>query len=422
MRWIGLVGMLVILAIAFALSKNRRAIRWRTVGWAFALQLTFAFLVLYWETGKQALESFSNGVSGAIGYADQGSSFLFGWLAGNQSAVGEKLGIPGIGGFIFAFKVLPIIIFICAFFSILYHFGIIQIVVKGMAWVMQKTMRVSGAEALCVAANVFIGQTEAPILIAPYIPTMTTSELLTMMTGGMAHVSGAVMLAYVTMGAPLKYLITASVMAAPGTFLIAKILWPETETPVTMGTVRMKVEKTSTNFIDAAAAGASQGMTLVLNISAMLIAFVALIAMLNGFLGWVGHFWGQPDFSLQRVFGWVLGPLAYILGTPSQDTAVVGNLIANKTVINEFFAFSMMKDVVGSLSEKGKLIATFALCGFANFSSIGIQIGGIGGLAPTRKSDLARLGFRALLAGSLVSFMTAAIAGLIWEFAGVSAR
>ena len=421
MRWIGLVGMAVILGTAFAFSRNRRAIRWRTVGWAFALQLTFAFLVLYWERGKDALEAFSSKVSNAIGYADKGSGFLFGWLAGDQTAVGEKLGIPGVAGFIFAFKVLPIIIFICAFFSLLYYFGIIQVIVKGMAWVMQKTMKVSGAEALCVAANVFIGQTEAPVLIAPYIPAMTTSELLTMMTGGMAHVSGAVMLAYVTMGAPLKYLITASVMAAPGTFLIAKILWPETETPVTMGTVKMKVEKTSANFIDAAASGATQGMTLVLNISAMLIAFVALVAMANGFLGWVGHFWNDPGFSLQKIFGWVLGPLAFILGTPKQDMDTVGNLIANKTVINEFFAFSMMKDVVGQLSEKGKLIATFALCGFANFSSIGIQIGGIGGLAPSRKSDLARLGFRALLAGSLVSFMTAAIAGLIFEFAGVSA-
>src|SRR6266545_4572509 len=370
MRWIGLVGMLVVIGVALALSRNRRAIRWRTVGWAFALQLAFAAVVLYWESGKNALEAFSNKVSSAIGYADKGSAFLFGWLAGPMDDVGSKTGLP-LRGFIFAFKVLPI--------------------------------------------NVFIGQTEAPVLIAPYIAAMTTSELLTMMTGGMAHVSGAVMLAYVTMGAPLKYLITASVMAAPGTFLIAKILWPETEEPVTMGTVRMKVEKANVNFIDAAASGASQGMTLVLNISAMLIAFVALIAMLNGFLGWVGHFWGNPTFSLQEIFGYVLGPLAFILGVPRQDTAIVGNLIANKTVINEFFAFSMMKDVVGQLSEKGKLIATFALCGFANFSSIGIQIGGIGGLAPTRKSDLARLGFRALLAGSLVSFMTAAMAGLIWE-------
>ena len=411
-RFTGFIGLAVILAVALALSKNRRAIRWRTVGWALALQMAFGVVVLYWEPGKRALEKFSNGVSRAIAFADQGSGFLFGWLAGPMDALGEKTGMP-LRGFVFAFKVLPIIIFICAFFSILYYFGLIQIVVRGMAWVMQKTMKVSGAEALCVAANVFIGQTEAPVLIAPYIATMTTSELLTMMTGGMAHVSGAVMLAYVTMGAPLKYLITASVMAAPGTFLIAKILWPETDTPATMGTVKMKVEKTATNFIDAAASGASQGMTLVLNISAMLIAFIALIAMLNGFLGWVGQLWGDSRFSLQTIFGWVMGPLAFILGAPREDAATVGNLIANKTVINEFFAFSMMKDVVGTLSEKGKLIATFALCGFANFSSIGIQIGGIGGLAPTRKSDLARLGFRALLAGSLVSFMTAAIAGIL---------
>jgi CNT family concentrative nucleoside transporter len=414
MRWMGLAGVVAILAVAFLFSHDRRAIRWRTVGWAFALQLAFAFLVLYWEQGKNALERFSNGVSRAIGYADQGSSFLFGWLAGPQDAIGQKLGLP-IGGFLFAFKVLPLIIFICAFFSILYHFGIIQRIVQAMAWVMQRTMKVSGAEALCVAANVFIGQTEAPVMIAPYIPRMTTSELLTMMTGGMAHVSGAVMLAYVTMGAPLKYLITASVMAAPGTFLIAKILWPETEEPVTMGEVRMKVEKTSANFIDAAAGGASQGMTLVLNISAMLIAFVALVAMANGFLGWVGGLFGVSGFSLQTIFGWVMAPVAFVMGTPASDIPTVANLIANKTVINEFFAFSMMKDVVGQLTEKGKLIATFALCGFANFSSIGIQIGGIGGLAPSRKSDLARLGLRALLAGSLVSFMTASIAGVLFE-------
>jgi concentrative nucleoside transporter, CNT family len=400
-RYTGLLGLAIVLGVAFALSKNRRAIRWRTIGWAFALQMAFGLLVLYWEPGKNALEAFSNRVSHAIAYADEGSKFLFGWLVGGKSE------------FVFAFKVLPIVIFICSFFSLLYYFGIIQIFVRGMAWVMQRTMKVSGAEALCVAANVFIGQTEAPVLIAPYIPTMTNSELLTMMTGGMAHVSGAVMLAYVLMGAPLKYLITASVMAAPGTFLVTKILWPETETPVTMGTVKMQVEKTSANFIDAAASGASQGMTLVLNIAAMLIAFVALVAMLNGFLGWVGHFFGAPAFSLQTIFGWILGPFAWSLGTPLKDMATVGNLIANKTVINEFFAFSMMRDVAASLSSKGTVIATFALCGFANFSSIGIQIGGIGGLAPSRKGDIARLGFRALLAGSLVSFMTAAIAGIL---------
>ncbi|HTO88124.1 MAG TPA: nucleoside transporter C-terminal domain-containing protein [Thermoanaerobaculia bacterium] len=413
MRWIGLAGIAVVLAVALLLSRNRRAIAWRTVGWAAALQLVFAFLVLYWDRGKDALEAFSDGVSGAIAYADKGAGFLFGWLAGPMDSIGSKLGLP-IGGYIFAFKVLPIIIFICAFFSILYHFGLIQRLVQGMAWVMQRSMKVSGAEALCVAANVFIGQTEAPVLIAPYIAAMTTSELLALMTGGMAHISGAVMLAYVTMGAPLKYLIAASVMAAPGTFLIAKILWPETEQPATMGSVRLTVQRTSANFIDAAAAGASQGMTLVLNIAAMLIAFVALVALSNGLLGWIGAFFGQPGLQIQTIFGWVLGPLAFLLGAPRQDAAIVGNLIANKTVINEFFAFAMMKEVVGQLSEKGKLVATFALCGFANFSSIGIQIGGIGGLAPTRRSDLARLGLRAMLAGSLTSFLTAAIAGILY--------
>jgi concentrative nucleoside transporter, CNT family len=413
MRWIGLAGIAVVLAVALLLSRNRGAIAWRTVGWAAGLQLVFAFLVLYWDRGKDALETFSDGVSRAIAYADKGAGFLFGWLAGPMDSVGTKLGMP-IGGYIFAFKVLPIIIFICAFFSILYHFGLIQLLVQGMAWVMQRSMKLSGAEALCVAANVFIGQTEAPVLIAPYIAAMTTSELLALMTGGMAHISGAVMLAYVTMGAPLKYLIAASVMAAPGTFLIAKILWPETERPATMGSVQLKVPRTSANFIDAAAAGASQGMTLVLNIAAMLIAFVALVALFNGLLGWIGAFFGQPSLQIQTIFGWVFGPLAFLLGAPRQDAAIVGNLIANKTVINEFFAFAMMKDVVGQLSEKGRLVATFALCGFANFSSIGIQIGGIGGLAPTRRSDLARLGLRAMVAGSLTSFLTAAIAGILY--------
>ena len=269
-------------------SANRKAIRWYTVAWGFALQILFAFLVLYWETGKNALERFSLAVTGAISYADQGGSFVFGWLTGPMNRFGEVTGLP-IGGYIFAFKVLPIIIFIASFFTILYYLGIMQRVVQAMAYVMQRLMKVSGAESLAVAANVFIGQTEAPILIAPYIPTMTRSELLTMMTGGMAHVSGAVLLAYVAMGIPAEYLITASVMAAPGAILMAKILMPETEVPATMGRVRLSVEKTHTNLIDAAASGASQGMTLVINIVAMLIAFIALIALVNGFLGWVGR-------------------------------------------------------------------------------------------------------------------------------------
>ncbi len=412
MRWIGLAGIVVIFGIAYLFSANRRAIRWYTVGWGFALQLVFAFLVLYWEQGKNALERFSLAITGAISYADQGGSFVFGWLTGRMERIGQATGLP-IGGYIFAFKVLPIIIFIASFFTIMYYLGIMQRVVQAMAWVMQRLMRVSGAESLAVAANVFIGQTEAPILIAPYIPTMTRSEILTMMTGGMAHVSGAVLLAYVAMGIPAKYLITASVMAAPGAIMMAKILMPETETPVTMGKVTLKVEKTHTNLIDAAASGASQGMTLVINIVAMLIAFIALIALLNGFLGWAGGLFGYPEFQLQKVFAWVLWPLAVVMGVPVADAATVADLIGNKTVINEFFAYAKMSTVQAGMSEKARLIASFALCGFANFSSIGIQIGGIGGLAPTRKSDLARLGFRALLGGSLASFMTATIAGLL---------
>ncbi|MBC8646307.1 MAG: NupC/NupG family nucleoside CNT transporter [Thermoanaerobaculia bacterium] len=411
-RWIGLIGIVVILGIAYVFSANRRAIRWYTVGWGFALQILFAFLVLYWEAGKNALERFSFAITGAISYADQGGSFIFGWLAGPMDALGQATGLP-IHGYIFGFKVLPIIIFIAAFFTIMYYLGIMQKIVQGMAWVMRRLMKVSGAESLAVAANVFIGQTEAPILIAPYIPTMTRSEILTMMTGGMAHVSGAVLLAYVAMGIPAEYLITASVMAAPGAIMMAKILLPETETPVTMGEVKLKVEKTHTNVIDAAASGAGQGMTLVINIVAMLIAFIALIALLNGFLGWVGGLFGYPNFQLQTVFGWVLWPLAVVMGVPVKDAATVADLIGNKTVINEFFAYAKMSTVQAGMSEKARIIASFALCGFANFSSIGIQIGGIGGLAPTRKSDIAQLGFRALLGGSLASFMTATIAGLL---------
>jgi CNT family concentrative nucleoside transporter len=408
----GLVGMAAILAIALAFSNNRRKIRWYTVLWGLGLQIGLAFLVLNWETGKNILERVSLRITSAVSYADEGAKFLFGWLAGPMNTLGEATHLP-LAGFVFAFKVLPIIIFICSFFMILYHFGIMQRVVQVMAIVMQKLMRVSGAESLCVAANVFIGQTEAPVLIAPYIHEMTMSEIMTMMTGGMAHVSGAVLLAYVAMGIKAKYLITASVMAAPGTIMMAKILWPETETPKTYGRVTVNVERAHTNFIDAAAAGASQGMTLALNIAAMLIAFIALVALTNGFLGWVGHFFSQPDLSLQMMFGWVLGPLAFLMGVPKSDMGVVGDLIGNKTVINEFFAYAKMSTVQAGLTEKGRLIASFALCGFANFSSIGIQIGGIGGLAPSRKSDLARLGFRALLAGSLTTFMTASIAGVI---------
>lgn len=411
-RWTGLAGIAVLLGVALLLSRDRRRIRWFTVAVGLGLQAVLAVGVLYWEPGKVALERISLAVTGAVSYSDEGAKFLFGWLAEPMDALGRATGLP-LAGFVFAFKVLPLIIFICSFFMILYHFGVMQRIVQVMAVVMQRLMKVSGAESLCVAANVFIGQTEAPVLIAPYIPEMTMSEILTMMTGGMAHVSGAVLLAYVAMGIPAKYLITASVMAAPGTIVVSKILWPETETPKTYGNVAVRIEKTHANFIDAAASGASQGMTLALNIAAMLIAFIALVALANGFLGWAGHFFGHPGFSLQSVFARSLGWLTVLMGVPRADAAKVADLIANKTVINEFFAYAKMSRVQAGLTEKGRLIASFALCGFANFSSVGIQIGGIGGLAPSRKGDLARLGLRALLAGSLTSFVTAALAGVI---------
>jgi len=434
-RFTGLIGLAVIIGLATLLSKNRARIRWLTVVWGLVLQFALAGIVIAWPMGASLLKRFSDGVTGAIAYSDKGAEFVFAWLA--QPEVMAKISAAthvDFAPFIFAFKVMPIVIFIASFFTILYYLGIMQKIVELFAIVMTKLLRVSGAESLAVAANIFIGQTEAPIIIAPFIPQMTTSELLTMMTGGMAHISGAVLLAYAAMGIPANYLITASVMAAPATIVIAKILRPEVDEPVTAGHVRVKVHREHVNVIEAAAGGASQGMTLVINIVAMLIAFIALISMFNGFIGMIGphlpfgHFAApgpavDPNrmLSLQWLFSRCLWPLAWVMGVPSIDCSNVARLIGFKTVINEFVAYAEMSKVAFA-TEKGRLIASFALCGFANFSSIGIQIGGIGGLAPSRKGDIARLGLWALLAGSLVSFMTAAIAGLIWEVAGVSAR
>ena len=421
-RFQGFIGLAVIIAIAWLLSKNRKAIRWQTVIWGVILQFALGALVIAWPTGAWALEKFSDAITGAIAFSDQGAGFVFSWLAGPQDAIGKATGLP-IGGIIFAFKVMPIVIFICSFFTILYYLGVMQKVVQVFAVVMTKLLHISGAESLAVAANIFIGQTEAPIIVAPYIPKMTNSELLTMMTGGMAHISGAVLLAYAAMGIPAKYLITASVMAAPATIVMAKLLRPEVDEPVTAGTVKIKVEREQANVIEAAAAGASQGVTLAINILAMLIAFIALISMFNGALGWVGHVFGMgkpgvdaPEavLSLQWVFSKVLWPLAWVMGVPNADCSRVARLIGFKTVINEFVAYAEMSKIpLTEWTVKGRLIASFALCGFANFSSIGIQIGGIGGLAPSRKSDIARLGFWALLGGSLATFMSATIAGIL---------
>lgn len=413
-RFTGFIGLAAILALAWALSKNRSKIRWATVGWGLVLQFALGWVVISWQAGANALKAFSDGITGAIAYSDKGAEFVFSWLAqpAKIAELGAKTGVD-ISPFIFAFKVMPIVIFIASFFTILYYLGIMQKVVEVFAIVMTKLLRVSGAESLAVAANIFIGQTEAPIIIAPYIRRMTMSELLTMMTGGMAHISGAVLLAYAAMGIPANYLITASVMAAPATIVIAKLLRPEVDQPETAGAVKVKVEREHANIIEAAAGGAGQGMQLAINIVAMLVAFIALVSLFNGLLGWVGALAGMPDLSLQWLFSKVLWPLAWVMGVPAADCGTVARLIGFKTVLNEFVAYAEMSKVAVWNSEKARLIASFALCGFANFSSIGIQIGGIGGLAPERKGDIARLGLWALLGGSLATFMSATIAGIL---------
>ncbi len=424
-RLTGLIGLAVIIGVGWLLSANRSKIRWPTIIWGVVLQFSLGWIVISWQAGADALKTFSDAITGAIAFSDKGAEFVFGWISDPSYAaqLGAKTGVD-FSPFIFAFKVMPIVIFIASFFTILYYLGIMQRVVQVFAIVMTKLLRVSGAESLAVAANIFIGQTEAPIIIAPYIPKMTKSELLTMMTGGMAHISGAVLLAYAAMGIPASYLITASVMAAPATIVMAKLLRPEVEEPETAGTVKVKIQHEQANVIEAAAAGASQGVSLAINICGMLIAFIALISLFNGFLGWIGPSIGfaKPGpgvdpittLSLQWLFSKVLWPLAWVMGVPAQDCSKVARLIGFKTVINEFVAYAEMSKIpISEWTEKGRLIASFALCGFANFSSIGIQIGGIGGLAPGRKSDIARLGMWALLGGSLATFMSATIAGIL---------
>ncbi|RPI25647.1 MAG: NupC/NupG family nucleoside CNT transporter [Acidobacteria bacterium] len=401
-RWIGLAGAAVLLGVAFLLSRNRAAIKWKTVGWGMGLQLLVAVFVLRLSLGKNLLQAAANGVTRLVQLADHGSGFLFGWLVTDPAP--EK--------FVFAFKVLPIVIFISSLFSCLYYLGIMQIVVAAMARVMTRLMGVSGAESLAAAANVFMGQTEAPIVIAPYIPAMTASELLALMAGGMATVSGAVLGGYVALGIDPAYLVTASVMAAPGSLVMAKIILPETEISQTAGRVSLKIERTDSNLIEAAARGASVGATLAINIAAVLIAFISLVFLINGVLGWIGG-WIGIDVSLQSIFGYALYPLAFIMGVPAADASAVGRLLGLKLVLNEFVAYVDLAQLKAALSPRSELIATYALCGFANFSSIGVQIGGIGGLAPTRRSDFARLGLRALAAGFMASCLSAAIAGAI---------
>ncbi|MFN7993267.1 MAG: NupC/NupG family nucleoside CNT transporter [Bryobacteraceae bacterium] len=404
-RFTGLLGLIVILAAAWLFSKHKHAIKLRVLLWGLGLQFAFALLVLKTDFGK-VFQAIGAGVNAMLNYAEAGSNFVFGPL-------GIKSGPFGV---VFAFQVLPIVIFIASFFSILYYLGIMQWIVKGMAIGMQKVMGASGAESLNVAASIFMGQTEAPLTIKPFIAGMTQSELFTIMTSGMAHVSGAVMAAYVKLaGVQIEHLLTAVIMTAPATIMLAKMFYPEVDKPATAGRVEVRIEKTAVNVIDAAAQGAGDGLHLALNIGAMLIAFLALIAMVNGFLGWVhtvpGMGWMPP--SMEKIFAVVFAPLAWLMGVSWKDAPIVGNLLGTRLVLNEFVAFLQLGPLRPQLDPRSFTIATYALCGFANFSSIAIQIGGIGALAPTRKSDLARLGLKAVAAGSMANFMSACIAGML---------
>ncbi|WP_312706646.1 nucleoside transporter C-terminal domain-containing protein [Stenotrophomonas sp.] len=421
----GLFGLAVLIGITWLFSNNKRAVDWKLVVTGITLQIAFAALVILVPGGRDVFDALGKGFVKVLSFVNEGSGFIFGSLMDTQNY-----------GFIFAFQVLPTIIFFSALMGVMYHLNIMQGIVRVMAWSITKVMRVSGAETTSVCASVFIGQTEAPLTVRPYIPKMTQSELLTMMIGGMAHIAGGVLAAYVGMlggGDPVqqafyaKHLLAASIMAAPATLVVAKLLIPETGTPLTRGTVKMEVEKTSSNIIDAAAAGAGDGLKLALNIGAMLLAFIALIALLNAPLTWIGDVTGlaaaigKPT-NLSTIFGYVLAPIAWVIGTPWADATTVGSLIGQKVVINEFVAYTELSQIVNgqvagvSLSDEGRLIATYALCGFANFSSIAIQIGGIGGLAPERRHDLAKFGLRAVLGGTIATFMTATIAGVLTHF------
>jgi CNT family concentrative nucleoside transporter len=405
-----LFGAMVLLGIAYALSTNRRAINWKTVAWGVGLQVVFAIIVLKTSVGQEVFTTLGDLITRLLAFAGVGAAFVFGPL-GSGTVWGRVMtGALGPDGAqyatIFAFQVLPTIIFIAALFAILYYFGVMQLVVRLFAFVMHRVMQASGAESVNVAASIFMGQTEAPLTIRPYLPEMTQSELMTVMTSGMAHISGGIMAAYILFGIEAKHLLTAVIMTAPGTIMMAKIMVPETEVPKTMGFVRLEVERTDVNVIDAAGRGTGEGLHLALNVGAMLISFLALVALLNALLGLV-------HLSLEQIFGWVFAPVAWAMGVPWRDAPLIGNLLGTRMALNEFVAYSKLGPLKSALDPKSFTIATFALCGFANFSSIGIQIGGIGALAPNRRHDLARLGLRAMFAGTLANFMTATIAGFL---------
>ncbi|HEY6808664.1 MAG TPA: nucleoside transporter C-terminal domain-containing protein, partial [Gemmatimonadales bacterium] len=382
---------------------NRRAISWRIVGWGVGLQATFAVFVLRIPVGQKIFTFLGKAVTALLSFSYAGSSFVFGEIGKQNSSM----------GLVFAFQVLPAIIFVSALFAILYYLGVMQLVVKVFAYMMNKVMGASGAESLNVAASIFMGQTEAPLTIRPFLPGMTRSELMTVMTSGMAHVSGSIMAAYIAMGMEARHLLTAVIMTAPGTIMMAKILEPETAVPETLGGVKIDIPRTDVNVVDAASRGTVEGLHLMLNVIAMLISFIALIALTNGILGFVHQYVAWIPGDLQTILSWIFRPIAFVMGVPWHDSGTVGGLLGTRMVLNEFIAYAQLGPMRATLDPVSFTIATFALCGFANVSSVGIQIGGIGALAPDRKHDLARLGFRAMLAGTLANFLSATLAGML---------
>ena len=406
-RYTGILGLIALIGLAFAFSTNRRAIRLKTVAWGLGLQIAFAIFVLRVDIGRRIFQAAGDGANHVLSYSFVGSEFVFGPLGKHGSSI----------GFIFAFQVLPTVIFICALFAILYHYGIMQFIIRIAAWVMTRVMGASGAESMNVAASIFMGQTEAPVTIRPFLPDLTRSELMTVMTSGMAHVSGSIMAAYFAYGAEPRHVLSAVIMTAPGTILVSKMLVPETEEPKTAGRVVMSEDETEKekkeNLLGAIARGTGDGLHMALNIGAMLIAFLALVALVDGIFGGIHRHLAWFPSSLEYTFGVLFSPVAWLIGIPWRDCPAVGNLLGTRMVLNELVAFTVLGPQKATLDPRSFTIATFALCGFANLSSIGIQIGGIGALAPNKRGELARLGFRAMLAGTMANLMSASIAGML---------
>jgi len=402
-RFTGLLGMAVLVGLAYLFSTARKAIQLKTVLWGLGLQLAFGIFVLNFGMGRRIFEFLGDAVNKLLSFAFYGSEFVFGGLGLQKSSF----------GFIFAFQVLPTIIFIAAVFAFLYHIGVMQIFIRAFAWVMTRVMGASGAESLDIAASIFMGQTEAPLTIRPFLNSLTKSELMCVMTCGMAHVSGGIMAAYIASGVEAKHLLTAVIMTAPGTLLMAKMLVPETEQPLTAGQVQMPQMEKEANFLGAISRGTSDGLSLAINVGAMLISFIALLALVDYLIGGVHtHIHWFPS-SLEQFFGWIFSPVAWMIGIPWKDASTIGYLLGTRMTINEVVAFAKLGQMKATLDPRSFTIATFALCGFANFSSIGIQIGGIGALAPEQRGQLAKFGIRAMLAGTMANLMSACIVGIL---------